>query len=305
MRLTTGCRVHLGLLDLNGGLGRVDGGIGIGLNEPGIEATANHSDQLSVTGPLSERVQMGAQLMIDYINGTPADVTVEKGIPQHVGLGSGTQAMLAGAAIIAQLNNHDLTTRDLAEITGRGGTSGIGTAAFDSGGFILDGGHNFDQKEDFLPSSAADTPPPPIISRLQFPDWEMKLIIPEGEGSYGSDELDVFAEECPIPADEVAKICRIVLMKLIPAVKQAQFVDFRDSLAEIQKIGFKYREISRQPISKQLIKYLHDCGYAAGMSSFGPAVLAVHPNSVDSISTRHKSHRTSPDSTGAIFSTNI
>lgn len=302
VRLTTGCRVHLGLLDLNGEIGRVDGGIGMALDNPGLKATAVRSEELHVTGPLSKKVRAGARAILDETNGVAADITVKKGIPQHVGLGSGTQATLTGAAAVAHLNNLEFTNKELADITGRGGTSGIGMAAFSSGGFILDAGHNLKQKGGFLPSSVSKTSPPPVISRMQFPDWEIKLFIPEGKGAYGSDELSVFSDECPIPAAETAKVCRIVVMKLMPAVKEARFSDFREALAKIQRIGFKSREIERQPVSKEIVQELHERGCAVGMSSFGPTVFAVHPNKVGETSAECEIINTSPDTTGATIS---
>ncbi|MBS7628477.1 hypothetical protein KEJ23_00610, partial [Candidatus Bathyarchaeota archaeon] len=47
------------------------------------------------------------------------------------------------ATSISKLLNLNLTVYELAKIMGRGGTSGIGVAAFDKGGLILDGGHSF------------------------------------------------------------------------------------------------------------------------------------------------------------------
>ena len=299
MKITTGCRAHLGLLDLHGGIGRIDGGVGISLDNPGLSITAEPSDELSVSGPLSNRVQAGAEDMLECIDGSAANIQIEQGIPQHVGLGSGTQAKLAGACVISNINNESYSVNELARITGRGGTSGIGTAAFDNGGVIFDGGHDFETKGDYLPSAASDVPPPPVISRLTFPDWDMRLFIPEGEGVHGSDEIDVFAEECPIPDEEVAELCRLVTMKFLPSIKRSNFTDFRDCLANMQDIGFKSRELSRQPKSRKLVQTLHDKGCAAGMSSFGPTVLAVHPESVNDINTTCMSLSTKPDQSGA------
>ena len=70
-------------------------------------------------------------------------ITIRNLYPSHVGLGSGSQLSLAVARAITELHDRHLTTQELARLTGRGGTSGIGTAAFDHGGFIIDGGHRF------------------------------------------------------------------------------------------------------------------------------------------------------------------
>jgi beta-ribofuranosylaminobenzene 5'-phosphate synthase len=236
--------------------------------------------------------------MFDQTNGTAAEITIETAIPEHVGLGSGTQANLLGAAAIAHLNGQEFTSHELAEITGRGGTSGIGTAAFESGGFIIDGGHDLSKKGGFLPSSVSDTPPPPVISRRQFPDWQTTLFVPDGEGAHGSDEVDVFQTECPIPATEVAELCRMVIMKLAPAIEQGQFTDFRDALAKLQQMGFKSRELARQPASKRIIDELHKRGCAAGLSSLGPSVFAVHPETIPETKIDCETIETQPDHSG-------
>src|SRR5690606_8601338 len=93
--------------------------------------------------------------------------------PSHSGLGSGTQLSLAVAQLISKINDQDLTAPEMAEIVGRGGTSGIGVASFDQGGFIVDGGHRTNIKHGFLPSSASKASAPPIIARYNFPDdWK-------------------------------------------------------------------------------------------------------------------------------------
>ncbi len=89
--------------------------------------------------------------------------------PSHSGLGSGTQLSLAVAKAILEMNDHDLPIPKIAEIVGRGGTSGIGVASFESGGFILDSGHMKSIKKEFLPSSASKAAPPTVIARYDFP----------------------------------------------------------------------------------------------------------------------------------------
>ena len=83
-------------------------------------------------------------------------------IPMHCGFGSGTQLALGIAQAANVLYELGLDVQELATAVGRGGTSGIGVAAFDAGGFIVDGGHRFpEQKASFLPSSAVGDIPPP------------------------------------------------------------------------------------------------------------------------------------------------
>jgi beta-ribofuranosylaminobenzene 5'-phosphate synthase len=42
-----------------------------------------------------------------------------------------------------ELYHQPLYVREIARVITRGGTSGMGTAAFEAGGFLVDGGHGF------------------------------------------------------------------------------------------------------------------------------------------------------------------
>src|SRR5208337_3421074 len=158
---------------MHGGSGRVDGGIGIALDEPSILLEAELSPVLQVSGgdaATRERVgQLAAGVLQKIGAGGSVAITVRSSYPAHVGLGRGSQLSLAVARAISELHGRHLPVRELARLVGRGGTSGIGTAAFEYGGFIIDGGHRFGEggeKTDFRPSSASrDVSPPPVISR--------------------------------------------------------------------------------------------------------------------------------------------
>jgi beta-ribofuranosylaminobenzene 5'-phosphate synthase len=50
LKIKTPSRIHMTLIDMNGSLGRVDGGIGITLEEPNIVITAKKSDSVEVRG---------------------------------------------------------------------------------------------------------------------------------------------------------------------------------------------------------------------------------------------------------------
>lgn len=289
----------MGLVDLNGGLGRVDGGVGLALEDPHVELRAESSEKLEAHGPMGDRALRAASAVVDSIRGDPVALEVREAFPQHVGLGSGTQVALAAGTAAAHLNGETLSTRDVAEITGRGGTSGIGVASFEGGGMVLDGGHALSDKEGFLPSSESPAPPPPVLSRLDFPDWEVTVFIPEGEGAHGAEEVEVFERECPLPEGEVGEVARIVLMKLLPSVAEGDFRGFREAVRLLQGTGFKRREVEMNPRSKELLDELYGRGCAAGMSSFGPAVYAVHPFRVNGEGIDAEVFRTRASDSGA------
>ena len=278
MIIRTPSRLHMTLIDLNSELGRVDGGIGLALDEPFIELEAVEASETGAEGPLKERAEEAARKVTDALgidSGIKIKITGAYG--QHVGLGSGTQVGLASGMAVCRLYEKDVSVPEIAKIIGRGGTSGIGVAAFESGGFILDGGHSKEEKSDFLPSSASNAPAAPILARYDFPDWKIALVMPKDDGEFsGAREVDIFRKYCPIPSGEVERISRLILMKILPSVVEKDISAFGEGVNEMQKIGFKGIEVSLQ--SSKVRRLLDECreySYGVGLSSFGPAIYCI------------------------------
>ncbi len=292
MIIETPSRLHVTLIDLNGRYGRIDGGVGITTRSPSLllEAQDGYED-IQVEFPRSdlpqdtlddyqEKVFSAARKMNEYLGLEGGyHFKLKEVFPSHSGLGSGTQLSLAVAKAILKMNNQDLPTPKIAEIVGRGGTSGIGVASFESGGFIVDAGHKKSIKNDFLPSSASKASPPPVIARYDFPkDWKIVLTIPHVERKvFGEGEVNIFQKYCPIPLEEVQELTHLLFMKMMPAVLEEDLDSFGESVNSIQDIGFKKIELELQnPFIKELIESLRNAGAAGvGMSSFGPMVYAV------------------------------
>jgi beta-ribofuranosylaminobenzene 5'-phosphate synthase len=276
LKIKTPSRIHMTLIDMNGQLGRVDGGIGITLEDPYILITAKRADTVTVRGDpeLNERMKRACEIICP---GCGIEINIKKSYWNHIGLGSGTQAALAAGMAVSELYDLKLSPREIAEKVGRGGTSGIGIASFERGGFILDGGHRMEAKNAFLPSSfSKGVPPAPILCQRNFPDWDIVLAIPPTKGAHDLYEKDMFANICPIPLNEVEKLCHVILMQMLPAIAEEDMDTFGKAVNAIQEIGFKRREIDLQPTARGLIEALLAGGAAgAGLSSFGPAVYAI------------------------------
>jgi beta-ribofuranosylaminobenzene 5'-phosphate synthase len=292
MIIETPSRLHVTLIDLNGDIGRIDGGVGLTIEKPRLileaETTDKNIDVVFEESNLSEKlmneywekIENSVKKMTDFLKiESGFSFNVKKAYPAHSGLGSGTQISLAVGKAIVTLNDHNMSTPQIAKIVGRGGTSGIGVRAFDHGGFIMDGGHKVDEKPDFLPSSASSASPAPLITRYDFPeDWNIILAIPDvPAGASGPKEVNIFQKYCPIPLSEVQKLSHILLMKMMPAVVEKDITAFGDSINEIQNVGFKKIELDLQHhIINELIENIGSAGAAGvGMSSFGPTVYAI------------------------------
>ena len=274
IKITSPSRLHLTLIDLNAEIGRVDGGVGITLDAPHIQISAEKADSTEIIGKshLSDRMQAAAEAILPDSEGIR--ITIEEDMPDHVGLGSGTQSALCAAAAVNELYGLGMSPRQIAIAVGRGGTSGIGVASFESGGFLVDGGHRFSDKGAFSPSAASRADPAPILFRHDFPDWDIVLALPDTKGAHDVQEVDVFKQECPIPLREVQDVSHTILMQMMPAIMEDDIESFGCAVNHIQSVGFKRREVDLQPQSvRDIIEFMQDSGtYGAGMSSFGPAV---------------------------------
>lgn len=285
-RISTPSRLHFTLIDMNGELGRVDGSLGLTIEHPGTSFDYRPSTRTLVRGAepkdrqvVADEVVASSQLLEVEPN---IEIEIQQMIPSHQGLGSGTQLQLA---VLTALNHRfelGHSPQSLAEISNRGGTSGIGINAFHAGGLLLDGGHSVDvQKKSFAPSRfASDAGQPPLLMRFEFPaTWGIVLFIPDQHhGLSGQDELEFMLANTPIPLDEVQATTHIILMLLFPALKELDLETFGSSVSALQDVGWKKRHWQRPDVEPlhvirtafQKAAEIHGCGLSStGSTMFG------------------------------------
>lgn len=279
IRVITPCRLHMTLIDMNGEIGRMDGGAGLTLSSPNVKITAEESDGIQIEGlqGFADRMRKAAEALLPA--GEGIKITVEQLIPAHVGFGSGTQTSLAVAAAVNEMYGLEKSVRELAITVKRGGTSGIGVTAFEKGGFIVDGGHKSKDKGAFMPSAASRVPPGPVLFREDFPDWDVVIALPNEKGMHDQEEIDVFRKFCPLPIEEVREISHVVLMQMMPAVIEEDIESFGAAINHVQTVGFNKRESLIWPdFVKNIASLMRSRSYGAGVSSFGPVVYAFVDN---------------------------
>ena len=210
-----------------------------------------------------------------------AVVEIQERAKPHSGLGSASQTLVGTGMAVCALYGLKPSAPEIAALVGRGGTSGIGIAAIEHGGFLLDGGHRFRRgpasKEGYLPSSGeAGVPPPPLLVCYNFPVWDVLVVIPQGEGASGERERDLFEEACPVPAKDVANMSRILLMQLLPVLVEEDLATYGAAMEAYQRYGFKLFELNTQcPLIAACIEFLRrNGGVGVGMSRWGPALYA-------------------------------
>jgi beta-ribofuranosylaminobenzene 5'-phosphate synthase len=270
--VTAPARLHLGFLDLNGGLGRSFGSMGLAISEFRTRVRVSRATTLQISGPDSERARRYLERLQVLLSLDGAHrVEIAEAIPDHAGLGSGTQLALALAAAIRTLHHMPLDVVGDALRLGRGRRSGVGIGLFNSGGVVVDGGCRD------LTRAA------PIVSRIAFPDeWRIVLVLDrKRSGVHGEEESAAFAHLPSFAAADAAHICRLVLMQALPALVEADLTSFAAAIKAMQKIlgayfaplqgghSFASREVAAA------IEVLEGEGAAGvGQSSWGPSAFA-------------------------------
>jgi beta-ribofuranosylaminobenzene 5'-phosphate synthase len=270
--VTVPARLHLGFLDLNGGLGRQFGGIGLAISNFKTSLIIRCARQTEVSGPENKRVRRYLHTMERSLGRHDAHaVNVLQTVPAHAGLGSGTQLALAVASGMRRLHNLPLEIEEDALRLGRGARSGIGIGLFHRGGLVVDGGHS-DQ------SRVA-----PIISHLPFPEhWRIIVVLdPHRCGVHGHDELSAFTALVPMPEIDAAQICRLVLMKALPGLAEQDIVSFGSAIKELQsRLGSYFARAQggagfTSPAVAEVLAALDAAGaHGIGQSSWGPTGFA-------------------------------
>jgi beta-ribofuranosylaminobenzene 5'-phosphate synthase len=274
--VTVPARLHLGFLDLGGGLGRRFGSIGLAISDLRTSVTIQKAKQTEVFGPESDRVRQHLETMerVLTLDGCHR-VDISEVVPAHAGLGSGTQLALAVAAGLRRLHNRPLDVESDASHLGRGMRSGIGTGLFTHGGLVVDGGRGREQTV------------APIISHLSFPDrWRVLVILdPKRRGVHGPDEAKAFAVLPPMPDADAAHICHLVLMKALPALAEHDLPDFGAAIKELQvRLGDYFAPAQggsrfTSPDVAAVLDALESAGAVGmGQSSWGPTGFAFAPS---------------------------
>ncbi len=271
----TPARLHLGLIDLNGDLGRIYGGLGVAIDHPNVILETQKSKPLTVCGEETELTLNLARRFLDaYKIKDNVTIDVKALIPEHIGLGSGTQLALAVATSISRLYYVKGSPNEWAAVLGRTEQSGVGTGVFAQGGLVVDSGKNTQNPNHKII---------PIICRQRFPDeWRFVVAIPNTKkGLAKESETAAFKKLPPMPTQEVGKICRLTMMKLLPAITEKDIENFGAALTQIQNIvGDNFAQaqggrFSSSPAAQTIGIMLENGAYGAGQSSWGPAVYSV------------------------------
>jgi beta-RFAP synthase len=271
-------RLHLGFLELGGDSVRRFGSLGFAIEAFPTIVRVAASDTDALSGSEAKRAaDILARLRARFAVDRPVSIEVRAAPPAHAGLGSGTQLALALGTAVTRLSGLDVSPRRLAHALERGARSGVGIAAFEHGGFVVDAG------------SGPRTEVPPMLARLAFPEpWRVLLMLdPGAAGLHGALESTAFDRLAPEPPQVSAELCRLTLLGVLPGLVEHDLAAFGAAVTEIQAIvgdHFAPAQGGRflSPRVARALAWLRSRGVACvGQSSWGPTGFAVVADASD------------------------
>ncbi len=285
--VTAGGWLHLGFTNLCDDIGRWCGSIGVAIDRPRTIVTVAERDEAGVDGDESEQVRACVRRFADHYGVDPrVSITVRERIPQHAGLGSGTQLALAIGLGLARVCGVDASVWDIAMAMGRCRRSAIGTAAFQAGGLVIDAGRRKDDR--------GDRGLPTVVWRRDFPaDWRFVMVVPTAlHGLSGPGEERVF--DTLAPSVRVSEeVCRVTLLRLMPSLIEQDIDEFGRALTAIdRKTGEYFAALQggtygASETAETIAAVLQAGVRGAGQSSWGPAVYGLtHEDEVQQVQQR-------------------
>lgn len=209
----------------------------------------------------------------------PVNIEISQAIPEHQGLGSGTQLGMAVTEAIGRLNGEThLTPQLLASDSRRGQRSSIGLYGYFEGGFLVDAGH---QSGESIGQ---------IACRFPFPEnWRLLLVTPHDQsGMHGHDEARTFTQLPAMSQSRTGELSHLTLTEILPALKHTDFAAFSRAIYEYGMLVGDFFTASQggifaHPEMESFVEGLRDINIkAVAQSSWGPTV-AIFANGLAEI----------------------
>ena len=285
-------RLHLGFVGLNGDSASKFGALGLAIERPAARVLAQASNDWNVSDVQHDRVwRCLNNLISEFGLKQPLKIRVTDTIPAHIGLGSGTQLALAVATACMRLNNSSIPIARLSHLLRRGERSGIGTAAFSHGGFLVDC------------QADTDGEARSITRRLEFPeDWRILLIFDvEYQGAHGDVESDAFRELGGFSPSLTRKLQQILLNQVLPALESRNLSEFGEGITTIQRhVGDFFSPIQggrflSPDVADVLAQAEQSGATGTGQSSWGPTGFVIMKSEASALELQQRIQATRSD----------
>lgn len=304
--VSTGSRLHFGLLAHRPESGREFGGVGVMIDSPGwtvqMQVRPGYPGNTVEVAPQAASVSPEAEQRVHSVIGRckqsspdlgrPVLVRVESAIPSHHGLGSGTQLALAVTRCLdVVLCDGKRTVDELARMSGRGQRSAVGTWGFKHGGCIFEGGRS------------ANDPVGRFISQVHIPaDWRFLLITPNGHtGLSGVDEKSAFDQLPGMSTEMTGELCRIAAMELLPSIQAGDFNATANSIGRYGHLAGEYfvpiqKGVFLHPAMNDLSVQFRDAGINGfAQTSWGPTCFVLCRNEAMASEVRDLARKSLPE----------
>ena len=269
VKVITSARLHMGFFDLSGANNKF-GSLGMSIDAPCTHVALAKSDKKLIDTKSSENVAETVENLVNAFNiKQNFSLTIHESIPTHAGLGSGTQMALAIGAGLNQLFNLNVSITQIAKQAKRGKRSGIGIAAFEQGGVLVDYGKTNDEL-------------PCIALRHDFPDdWRVLLVSDSARnGVHGEAELQAF--QLLKPAQNSLR--DMMFKHMMPALQRRDLLAFGAYMMDLQAYNGEYfapvqgGHFASRDVA-EVLAWLQTNGAACvGQSSWGPTGFAILEN---------------------------
>jgi beta-ribofuranosylaminobenzene 5'-phosphate synthase len=244
------------------------------VERPGLELSVAKASEWSADGPLADRALVVGRSIAARLEAVERPIgayriTIRSAPEQHVGLGTGTQLSMGLARALAWFAGIESPTVEaLARLSERRRRSGIGIHGFEHGGLVVDVGRS--EKVDV----------PTHLIHLPWPEgWSVLLVLPDSRPSvHGLGEAEAFAQLNGMAGERTDRLCRLVLLGLLPAVIESDLPAFGSALEEIQEVvGSHFAEVQHgrftSPRAEEIVQSLRKLGLrGVGQSSWGPCL---------------------------------
>lgn len=268
-------RLHLGFVGLPDHSDSRYGAVGLAIDWPATVIEAGQDAVWKASGLAQEKasryeMKLAAALALKQ----PVHVNVIDRIPEHVGLGSGTQLAMSVATACALANGRRISCARLSRLLGRGSRSGIGTAAFENGGFLVDC-----NAKSALEARA-------IAMRVEFPpDWRIILVFDDSyQGIHDEPEARAFESLGAFSPSLSSTLHNILVKRVLPSLEKLDITNFGRGISTIQKrVGDFFASVQGGRFLSQqvaeILEYAENNDAAGiGQSSWGPVGFIIVEN---------------------------
>ena len=272
--ITTGSRLHFGLICNTPHSPWRFGGIGVMLRQPAwrlrVTPIAADTDTISADMEVADRIHDFLARIRSHQDVSSLHVEVHQNLALHTGLGSGTQLGLALSAAIEVMTHRRLQEDpfQLAQLADRAERSAIGTIGFARGGFLVDHGESRGASLNRR------------VDRMAVPEgWRFILVHPiDSQGLSGEKERAFFGQRVHMPQTLIEDLEQQILTQIAPAVRENRFEQFAASLENYgQTVGAFYAGeqggVFAHPAMTHLVSHLQANGISGmAQSSWGPLI---------------------------------